>query len=73
MSKWMFFNVSFRQTHEKHTCASPPSSFPRWALSWLGDRLQAAFDAHGKVPQQDTLDRLDWPDLTTAPESNDGG
>jgi len=40
--------------------------------SWLGDRLQAAFDAHGKVPQ-DTLDRLDWPDLPAAPASNDGG
>ena len=41
-------------------------------LSWLGDRLQAAFDAHGKIPQ-DTLDRLDWPDLPAAPASNDGG
>ena len=41
-------------------------------LSWLGDRLQAAFDAHGKVPK-DTLDRLDWPDLPAAPASNAGG
>jgi hypothetical protein len=31
-------------------------------LSWLRDRLQLAFDAHGKVPQ-DALDHLDWPDL----------
>ena len=31
-------------------------------LSWLGERLQSAFDAHGKVPQ-DTLDKLDWPVL----------
>ena len=31
-------------------------------LSWLGDRLQEAFDEHGKVPQ-DTLDQLDWPTL----------
>ena len=31
-------------------------------LSWLGERLQAAFDEHGKVPQ-DTLDELDWPTL----------
>ena len=31
-------------------------------LSWLGDRLQAAFDVHGAVPQ-DTLDQLDWPTL----------
>ena len=28
------------------------------AIAWLGRRLQAAFDAHGKVPQ-DTLDQLD--------------
>ena len=27
-------------------------------ISWLGERLQAAFDAHGKIPQ-DTLDQLD--------------
>lgn len=31
-------------------------------FSWLSERLQAAFDAHGKVPQ-DTLDALDWPVL----------
>ena len=30
-------------------------------LSWLSERLQAAFEAHGTVPQ-DTLNRLDWPD-----------
>ena len=30
-------------------------------LSWLSEQLQAAFEAHGKVPQ-DTLNRLDWPD-----------
>jgi hypothetical protein len=29
-------------------------------FSWLGERLQAAFDEHGMVPQ-DTLDKLDWP------------
>jgi hypothetical protein len=28
-------------------------------LLWLGERLQSAFDAHDKVPQ-DTLDSLDW-------------
>ena len=27
------------------------------AIAWLGRRLQAAFDAHGKIPQ-DTLDQL---------------
>ena len=31
-------------------------------LSWLGERLLAAFDEHGKVPQ-DTLDQLGWPTL----------
>jgi len=40
-------------------------------FSWLGERLQAAFDEHGMVPQ-DTLDQLDWPVLPdVAPE--DGG
>lgn len=40
-------------------------------FSWLGERLQAAFDEHGMVPQ-DTLDQLDWPLLPdVAPE--DGG
>jgi HKD family nuclease len=40
-------------------------------FSWLGERLQAAFDEHGMVPQ-DTLDQLDWPVLQdVAPE--DGG
>jgi hypothetical protein len=29
-------------------------------LSWLRERLQLAFDEHGKVPQ-DTLKELDWP------------
>ena len=32
------------------------------AIVWLGRRLQAAFDAHGKI-SQDTLDELDWPTL----------
>jgi hypothetical protein len=31
-------------------------------LAWLGERLQAAFDRHGKVPQDD-LDQLDWPQV----------
>lgn len=31
-------------------------------LSWLGERLQAAFDKHGKVPQE-ALDELGWPTL----------
>ena len=41
-------------------------------LSWLGERLQAAFEAHGKVPQN-TLDRLDWPDVPSDPSSDSGG
>jgi len=37
-------------------------------FSWLGERLQAAFDEHGIVPQE-TLDQLDWPVLPDiAPE-----
>jgi hypothetical protein len=31
-------------------------------VAWLGERLQAAFDRHGKVPQ-DGLDQLDWPEV----------
>ncbi|GLK53560.1 hypothetical protein GCM10017621_30680 [Maricaulis virginensis] len=30
--------------------------------SWVGTRLQAAFDIHGKMPQM-ALDELDWPTL----------
>jgi hypothetical protein len=41
-------------------------------LLWLGERLQQAFDEHGKVPQ-DTLDRLDWPQVPTASLSGRGG
>ncbi len=40
-------------------------------FSWLGERLQSAFDEHGMVPQ-DTLHQLDWPVLPdVTPE--DGG
>ena len=35
-------------------------------FTWLNERLQTAFDVHGKVPQ-DTLDTLDWP--TDVPNS----
>ncbi len=35
-------------------------------LSWLDERLQAAFEAHGMVPQ-DSLDKLDWPDPSIIP------
>ena len=31
-------------------------------MSWLSERLQLAFDAHGQVPQSD-LDKFDWPVL----------
>lgn len=34
----------------------------REGLSWLSERLQAAFDTHGKV-SLDTLDNLDWPEI----------
>ena len=35
-------------------------------LSWLSERLEEAFEAHGKIPQ-DSLDALDWPDSSTLP------
>ena len=38
-------------------------------LSWLSERLQAAFEAHGKVPR-DKLDKLDWPDSSVVPHSS---
>ena len=38
-------------------------------LSWLSERLQAAFEAHGNVPQ-DSLDKLDWPDSSVSPSSS---
>ena len=38
-------------------------------LSWLGDRLEAAFEAHGKVPR-DSLEELDWPDSSVVPLSS---
>lgn len=41
-------------------------------ISWLGERLQTAFEEHGKVPP-DTLDKLDWPELPVEPSSDTGG
>ena len=38
-------------------------------LSWLGDRLEAAFEAHGKVPR-DSLEELDWPNSSLVPFSS---
>ena len=40
----------------------PAVKLTRQGLSWLGEQLQAAFDEHGKVPQ-DKLDELGWPTL----------
>jgi type I restriction enzyme M protein len=31
-------------------------------FGWVSERLQVAFDRHGKVPQ-DELDKLDWPEI----------
>lgn len=41
-------------------------------LLWLGERMQQAFDEHGKVPQND-LDQLDWPELPATPLSRGRG
>ncbi len=38
-------------------------------LSWLGDRLEAAFEARGKVPRN-RLEELDWPDSSVVPLSS---
>ncbi len=37
-------------------------------LSWLSERLQEAFDSHGKVSRE-SLDQLDWPEFPTNPPS----
>ena len=48
-------------TNPRRSYARKPSvELSTEGLSWLSQRLQAAFDAHGKVPR-DSLDKLDWP------------
>jgi len=41
-------------------------------MLWLGERLQAAFEAHGTVPQ-DSLAKLDWPALPNGNSLSGGG
>ena len=41
-------------------------------LSWLGGRLQEAFETYGKVPQ-DRLDKLCWPDPSIIVSLDNGG
>ncbi len=41
-------------------------------LLWLGERFQEALEAHGKVPQE-TLDKLDWPNLPNDAAPDGGG
>ena len=65
---------SFASTHRNYASGkgntNPRSAYSRRpavelsaeGLSWLAERLQAAFEAHGKVPR-DILNKLDWPDL----------
>ena len=46
-------------TNPRHAFMQQPAvELSSRAIAWLGERLQAAFDAHGKVPQ-DTLDQID--------------
>ena len=61
---------SFASTQRHATCGTgntapwlayrqqPAVELSPQGISWLGERLQAAFDAHGRVPQ-DTLDQID--------------
>ena len=51
-------NMDPRRAYMQH----PAVELTSQGLSWLGERLQAAFAEHGKVPQ-DTLDELGWPTL----------
>ena len=39
--------------------------------TWLGERLQVAFEAHGKITE-DTLDKLYWPGTSIVPSSDNG-
>ena len=41
------------------------------AQSWLNERLQAAFDRHGKI-RRSTIRDLDWPELPSGSVSLEG-
>jgi hypothetical protein len=49
-------NTDPRQAYQQQ----PAVELSAEGITWLGERLQATFDRHGKVPQDD-LDKLDWP------------
>lgn len=49
----------------------PQVELSREGMSWLGERLQAAFDEHGVIPQS-TLAQLDWPTLPDVAPEGDG-
>lgn len=51
-------NVDPRQAFRQQ----PAVELTAEGATWLGERLQAAFDQHGTVPQSD-LDLLDWPQV----------
>lgn len=60
-------NTNPRQAYRQQ----PAVKLSAEGFSWLGERLQAAFDEHGTVPQ-DTLDQLGWPVMPdVAPEGSD--
>jgi HKD family nuclease len=51
-------NIDPRRAYQQQAAVELSSE----GFAWLGERLQAAFDGHGKVPQDD-LDKLDWPQV----------
>lgn len=60
-------NTNPRRAYQQHAAVK----LSKDGQAWLNDRLQAAFDKHGTVPQ-DTLDRLDRPELND-PSLKGGG
>ena len=49
----------------------PAMRLTHQAQSWLKERLQAAFDRHGKIPRS-TIRDLDWPELPPGSASLEG-
>lgn len=61
-------NIDPRKAYQQQAAVE----LSREGLFWLGERLQAAFEAHGTVPQ-DSLAKLDWPALPNGNSLSGGG